>query len=107
MRTSLAITVCLVLLVSCLAPAIAADKEVKIAGKLTCAKCDLKKEAKCATVLVAKEGGKDVLYYVDDKSGKANHSEFCQAAKEGTVTGKVSEKDGKKYITPSKVELSK
>ena len=107
MRTSLTVAVCLVLLVSSLVPAIAQDKEVKLAGKLTCAKCDLKKEAKCATVLVAKEGGKDVVYYLDEKSGKANHSEFCQAPKEGTVTGTVSEKDGKKIITASKVELNK
>ncbi len=107
MRTSLTIVVCLALLAATIMPAVAADKEVTLSGKLTCAKCDLKKDTKCATVLVTKEGGQDAVYYLEDKTGKAKHTEFCQTAKEGTVTGKVSEKDGKKTITASKVELKK
>src|SRR5262249_2433884 len=41
------------------------DKEVTLKGKITCAKCDLGVEKKCATVIVVKEGGKDVTYYFD------------------------------------------
>jgi len=48
-------------------------KEVTLEGKITCAKCDLGVEKKCATVIVAKEDGKDVTYYFDAKGDKANH----------------------------------
>lgn len=72
-------------------------------GSITCAKCDLGKEDKCTTVIVVKEDGKDVIYYLDEKAGKANHKTICKAAKAGSVTGKVSEKDGKKVITATKV----
>lgn len=82
-----------------------ADKEVTVKGNITCAKCELKKEDKCTTVIVAKEAGKDVVYYLDEKSGKANHAKICKEGKEGSVTGTVADKDGKKTITASKVEF--
>jgi hypothetical protein len=93
------------LMLGCVAVALAQDKEVTLKGKITCAKCDLKKEAKCATVIVVKEDGKDVVYYLDEKSGKDNHKTICTDPKDGTVTGKVSEKDGKKIITATKVDI--
>ena len=95
-------------LVLTLAVAVQAEdkgKEVTLTGTITCAKCDLKKEDKCMTVIKVKEGDQDVVYYLDDKAGKANHKKICTEAKEGTVKGKVSEKDGKKIITASKVEF--
>ena len=83
------------------------DKDVTLTGTITCAKCDLKKEDSCMTVIVVKDkdGGKDVVYYLDKKSHAGNHKEICRTPKEGTVKGKVSEKDGKKVITASKVEF--
>ena len=107
MRTTLTITLCFVVVLAFAIPLASADKDVKVTGKITCAKCGLKKDAACATVIVAKESGKDVIYYLDEKSSKANHEAVCQGEKEGTVIGKVSEKDGKKIITASKVELKK
>jgi hypothetical protein len=107
MRAFLTVVVCFALLVVSAVPVVAQDKDVKLAGNITCAKCGLKIASECATVLVVKDGGKDVIYYIDDKSGKADHKQFCQAAHEGTVTGKVSEKDGKKYITVAKLDLKK
>src|SRR5207248_5863905 len=71
-------------------------EEKTLTGTITCAKCDLGKEDKCATVIVVKEDGKEVVYYLDKKSDKANHKEICRKAKEGSVKGTVSEKDGKK-----------
>jgi hypothetical protein len=82
-------------------------KEVTLKGTITCAKCDLGVEKKCATVIKVKDGGKDVVYYLDDKAGKANHKEICQASKPGSVTGTVDEKDGKKIVTATKVEFKK
>ena len=67
----------------------------------------VKIEKNCATVIVVKEGGKDVVYYFDEKSHKANHDAICQTGKQGTVTGTVSEKDGKKYIAVTKVAFNK
>ena len=81
------------------------DEEKTLKGTITCAKCDLKKEAKCATVIKVKEGDKDVVYYFDTDSHKKNHKEVCTTPKEGTVTGTVAEKDGKKTVTVKKVEI--
>jgi hypothetical protein len=80
-------------------------KEVTVKGKITCAKCDLGIEQKCTTVIVTKQDGKDVVIYLDPASGKKNHSAICQSAKEGSVTGTVSEKDGKKVINAKNVKF--
>jgi len=79
-----------------------ADKEVTLKGTITCAKCDLNVEKACTTVIQVKDGDKTVTYYFDDASGKENHKTICKEAKKGSVTGVVSEKDGKKVITVSK-----
>lgn len=97
--------VALALLGIMVATAYAQEKTIK--GKITCAKCDLGKEDKCMTVIVAKEDGKDVIYYFDDKSGKANHGKICKAAMDGEVTGKVEKKGDKNIITTSKVTFTK
>jgi hypothetical protein len=82
------------------------DKEVTLKGTITCAKCDLKVAKSCATVIKVEEDGKDaVVYYFDKVSGKENHKKICTEAKKGSVTGTVSEKDGKKWITVTKVEF--
>src|SRR5260221_8406468 len=85
-------------------------KAVTLKGKITCAKCDLGKEDKCAVVVVVKDDGKDVIYYFDAKGHAANHTKganVCKEGKMGAVTGTVAEKDGKKVITVTKVELDK
>ena len=87
----------------------AADKEVKLEGKIMCAKCALKQAKKCATVIKVNDDGKEVVYWFLDKGTKEEyHEEVCGGAvKEGTVTGTISEKDGKKWIKPKKVEYAK
>ncbi len=107
MRTLLTAILCFAVLVALTVPVAAQTKEVKLTGKITCAKCDLKTEKECATVIVVKEGGKDVTYHLDEKSHKTYHDTVCQGGKEGTVTGNVSEAGGKKIITATKVELKK
>ena len=85
----------------------AADKEIAVTGKLTCAKCDLKESGvtECQNVLVAKEG---TYYLAKNKVSDDFHKQVCKAAKEGvTVHGTVAEKDGKKTITASKIEAGK
>jgi hypothetical protein len=80
-------------------------KEVTLKGSITCAKCDLKEADKCATVIKVTEGENKGVFYFDAKSHKANHKTICQGAKDGTVTGTISEKDGMKIITVTKVEF--
>ena len=85
-------------------------KEVKLTGTLVCGKCTLKATPKCSNVLQVKEGDKVVNYFLDDKgNGEDYHEGVCGDGKlEGvSVTGTVSEQDGKKYIQPTKVELKK
>jgi Family of unknown function (DUF6370) len=84
-----------------------ADEEKTLKGTITCAKCGLKEADACHTVIQVKEGDKEVTYYFDkdSKDYKKNHKEICQEAKKGSVTGTISEKDGKKYIKTTKVEF--
>lgn len=82
----------------------AAD-EVTLKGTITCAKCDLKLEKACHTVIKVKEGDKDVVYYFDKDASKKNHKEICTTPKEGSVTGVKGEMDGKKTIKVTKVEF--
>jgi hypothetical protein len=87
----------------------AADKEVTLKGKIMCAKCELNEGKKCQTVIKVKEDGKEVVYYFLDKGKQEDyHEEVCGGGqKEGVVRGVVSEKDGKKWVTPKKVEYIK
>jgi hypothetical protein len=82
----------------------AADEKT-LSGKITCAKCDLKKEKACATVIVAKDGDKETVYYFDSDSSKKYHKEICTESKDGKVIGTVSEKDGKHWVKVTKVEF--
>ena len=92
--------------------AVAADdkKEVKLTGTLVCGKCQLKLTPKCSNVLQVKEGEKVVNYFLDDKgNGEPYHEGVCGGDKveNVTVTGTVAEKDGKKWVKPTKVDVKK
>jgi len=80
-----------------------AAKETTVTGTMKCQKCALKEADKCGAVVVAKEEGKEVKYYAAGPGAAALHKEICQADKENaSVTGVISEKDGKKVITVAK-----
>lgn len=86
------------------------DAPKKLTGKLVCTKCTLGETDTCGHALKVKDGNKEVTYYVKDKGGKESyHKLVCPAdsEKEATVTGKVVEKEGKKYIEDPKVEIKK
>lgn len=83
--------------------ALAADKEETIKGTVTCAKCDLGIEKKCATVIKAG----DKVYFFDAAAAKKNHGAICKTPTEGSVTGVVSKDGDKNVVTVSKVELKK
>jgi len=79
-------------------------KEETLKGTITCAKCDLKLAKACHTVIKVK----DTVYWFDkaSKGYKDSHKQICTEAKEGSVTGVVSEKDGKKIIKVSKIKFN-
>ena len=80
-------------------------KSVVLKGKITCAKCDLGVETKCATVIVVTDdkSKKDVTYYFDKAGHGKFHDDICQAAKPGSVEGVVKDDGKKKVVTVKKV----
>jgi hypothetical protein len=89
-------------------PAFAADKEVTITGEGKCAKCALHETAKCQNVIQTEENGKMVTYYLtQNATSKDFHDNLCKKSEKVTATGTVSEKDGKKILTVSKIDEAK
>jgi hypothetical protein len=90
-----------------LAASIQAGDEQTVTGKVMCAKCALKKAdaEKCQDVLVSKgEDGKVAEYYLEKTAALEAFGHVCQGEKTAVVTGAVTEKDGKTWIAPSKME---
>ena len=87
----------------------AAD-EVTITGNMVCAKCTLHETTSCQNVVqVTDTDGKTVNYYLkQNDTSKAAHDPICGGGSEKvTVTGTVEDKDGKKTMTPSKIDVVK
>ncbi len=105
MKTLAKIGLALALVTGLVAAAYAGD-ETTVTGKVMCAKCTLKKAdaTKCQDVLVVKDGDKTAEYYVEKNAVSEKFGHACAGEKPAVVTGKVSEKDGKKWIAPSKME---
>ncbi len=84
----------------------AAEKEVSLKGELQCGKCALNEAKECENVLVVKENGKEVKYYLARNGVSKKYDEkTCGGDKiPVTVTGQVAEKEGKKILTASKIE---
>ena len=87
------------------APAVAADET--LSGSVMCAKCTLKKaDAKeCQDVLVVKDAkGTKGEYYIAKNAVAEKFGHVCTGETPATVTGSISDKDGKKWITATKME---
>ncbi len=104
--TVLFVAAALVIGVTSLASA-AVDKT--LTGNVMCAKCTLKKaDAKtCQDVLVVKNGDKTEEYYITKNAVLEKFGHTCTGQKGAVVTGAVSQKDGKTWITPTKMEEQK
>ena len=90
--------------------AVASAGEETVNGKVMCAKCSLKKaDAKeCQDVLVSKDAaGKVSELYVEKNDVAKAFGHTCQGEKAAVVTGAVTEKDGKKWISATKMEAPK
>jgi hypothetical protein len=100
----MALSLVVVLLLSGIALAGHHEKTVTVKGNVTCAMCTLKTGKECQDVLVVKKGEEKVLYYVvkNDVSNKFGHG--CGTEKPAVVTGTVEEKDGKMWLTATKMD---
>jgi hypothetical protein len=97
-----------VLLVGLAGVASAADES--LSGTVMCAKCALKKaDAKeCQDVLVVKDGDGAVKeYYIAKNAVLEKFGHTCKGEKPATVTGAVTEKDGRMWITATTMEEKK
>lgn len=105
MKSRALVAIALVAALGFATAALAAD--VSLSGKIACAHCTLKKaDAKeCQDVLVvAGEKGATTEYYLVKNAALEKFGHTCKGEKAATVTGAVSEKDGKKWITATKIE---
>jgi hypothetical protein len=81
------------------------SKEVTITGNMVCGKCTLHETKSCQNVVQVEKDGKAVNYYLEQNdTSKAAHDPICGGSSEKvTVTGTVTEKDGKETMAPSKI----
>ena len=80
-------------------------KEVTITGMAMCAKCALHQGDKCETVVQTTMDGKTTTYYLTGKEAKEFHEKICKSDGEKvTVTGHLTEKDGKMMLHATKIE---
>ena len=80
------------------------DEVVTLHGTITCGKCDLRADKKCATVIVVKKGEKEKVYYFDRAAHRIYHGDVCQTPKLGSVTGVISKAEERNIIKVTKVE---
>ncbi len=95
------------LVLLCSVVAGAADDSVTLDGNIVCAKCTLKipDVDKCQTVLLAKNAkGDEAQFWLAPNAVTEAFGEVCTAVKPVTVTGRTQEKDGKKWIVPTKID---
>jgi hypothetical protein len=86
----------------------AADDTFK--GEMVCAKCYLKRpDAKeCQDVLMVKDAkGATSEFYITKNTVATESGEACMEPVAATITGTVSEKDGRKWLTASKIVKEK
>ena len=84
-------------------------KEVTVEGKVMCAMCTLKEAdwKDCQNVIQFKKGDEMVNLYIVKNDVAEEFGHVCTGTKDATVTGTVSDKDGRHWITPTKITPAK
>jgi hypothetical protein len=103
MKSLMWLCVAMVLLVS--VRSVAAEET--LSGTLVCAKCALNKPDahECQDVLiVAEASGAKTEYYITKNDVAEKSGEACTLEIKATVTGTVSERDGKKWMTATRID---
>ncbi len=80
----------------------------KIEGDAVCVKCNLKETKVCQTAIkVTKDGKTETYYAVNNDIAKKFHDNDCKETAKVVAEGDVVEKDGKKTITLTSIDLAK
>jgi hypothetical protein len=89
-----------------MAAALQAYADEVFKGTLVCAQCELRKPDahECQDVLLVEEKGATTEYYITKNEVAEKSGEACTLKIPATVTGTVSKKDGKLWLTPTKIE---
>ena len=106
MKKIAAYSIALLLLVGLVAPVSAGDAEtVTLDGEMKCARCTLKEEglAKCQNVLIVKQDGEETHYWLSASDANQEFGDVCMAKRPVTVTGTVTEKDGKMWLAAKQI----
>lgn len=86
-------------------------RTVSVSGAMQCAKCTLKAAdaRQCQDVLVVagKDGGASTPYYVVKNAVAEKYGHVCHGTRMAVATGTVAEKDGKLWLTATKLEEPK
>ena len=77
-----------------------AGEVITIEGAMCCAKCVLKEAGECADVV--KVGA--LKYYLEEDGKVETSVHQCRGTTNVKLTGKVEDRDGKKYIIVSEIE---
>lgn len=86
-----------------------AAQEVTLTGEIGCAHCSFKTPGvtACADAIRVKAGGKETTYLFAEGSSSKHDDSMCKQVRQGSATGTVTEKDGKKYIKVTKLDVKK
>lgn len=86
-------------------PAGAGQKSVTLEGEMICAKCTLKEEGrdKCQNVLAVDNDGETSHFYMVGNETNKEFGDTCMVGKQVRVTGSVSHKDGKVWLTATEI----
>lgn len=84
-------------------------EDTKFAGNAMCAKCELKQTEVCQMAIKVKnaDGKEDTLLVTDNQVAKDFHKTICKETRAVNGEGTISEKDGKKMMTLTKIYVSK
>ncbi len=84
-------------------------EDVKITGVAACAKCVLSLTSTCqnAITVTGKDGKKEVIFAEHNGVAKDFHDVVCQNSAKVKAEGTITEKNGQKVITLTKIEEAK
>ena len=76
-------------------------EEKTFEGERSCAKCNLGTADTCEDTLKVGE----TLYLLEEGGKRKTSEHVCSDSAKAKVTGKIEERDGKKFIVASKIEV--
>lgn len=83
-------------------------EKVELEGTLLCAKCSLGQDFKqCTSAVVVKKGEEETIYYIVDNDVLEAAGKPCMDQSQAKVSGTAVEKDGKIWVTATKIEKLK